>query len=52
MSPTGPEPTTATARVLVPSANARFGIVSDIDDTVIRTDVTELAKSIVIIGYR
>ncbi len=30
----------ATGRVLVPPGSARFGIISDIDDTVIRSDVT------------
>ena len=44
VSPIGPAPVTATARVLVPAADARFGIVSDIDDTVIRTDVTALLR--------
>lgn len=29
-----------TGRVLVPSARARFGVISDIDDTVVRSDVT------------
>jgi phosphatidate phosphatase APP1 len=44
LSPVAPEPVTATARVLVPAAGARFGIISDIDDTVIRTDVTALLR--------
>lgn len=34
----------ATARVLVPPASARFGVISDIDDTVVRTDVTNLLR--------
>lgn len=32
----------ATGQVLAPPAGARFGIVSDIDDTIIRTDATSL----------
>jgi phosphatidate phosphatase APP1 len=34
----------ATARALVPAAAARFGIVSDIDDTVIQSDATALLR--------
>jgi phosphatidate phosphatase APP1 len=34
----------ATARVLVPRPAARFGVVSDIDDTVVHTDVTRKAR--------
>src|SRR5688572_4584552 len=30
----------ATGRVLVPSARARFGVISDIDDTVVESNVT------------
>jgi phosphatidate phosphatase APP1 len=44
LSPVGAEKVTATARVLVPAAGARFGIVSDIDDTVIQTDVTAMLR--------
>jgi phosphatidate phosphatase APP1 len=40
------EPVRATARVLVPSANARFGIISDIDDTVISSNVVNKLKMI------
>ena len=36
-----PAGATATGRVLVPPASARFGIISDIDDTVIRSNVTQ-----------
>lgn len=32
----------ATGRVLIPSVNAAFGVISDIDDTVVRTGVTDL----------
>jgi phosphatidate phosphatase APP1 len=35
---------TATGRVLVPPAGAEFGVISDLDDTVIRTDVTRLLR--------
>jgi phosphatidate phosphatase APP1 len=34
------EPLRASARVMVPAATARFGIISDIDDTVLWTNVT------------
>ena len=37
--PLAEHPVRATARVLVPPATARFGIISDIDDTVISTHV-------------
>jgi phosphatidate phosphatase APP1 len=36
---------TATARVLVPSDRARFGVISDIDDTVIKSDATQLLRA-------
>ena len=39
-------PVRATARVLVPSAAARFGIISDIDDTVISSHVINKLKMI------
>jgi phosphatidate phosphatase APP1 len=44
LSPIGSEPVRATARSLVPAAAARFGIVSDIDDTVIQSDATALLR--------
>ena len=34
----------AVARALVPPVTARFGVVSDIDDTVVRTDATQLVR--------
>ena len=34
--------TTAIAQVMIPSAAARFGIISDIDDTIVRTNATSL----------
>lgn len=34
----------ATATVLVPPATARFAVISDIDDTIVRTDVTNLLR--------
>lgn len=37
-----PQEVTATGKVIVPPVNAEFGIVSDIDDTVLRTDVINL----------
>ncbi|MGZ8453086.1 MAG: App1 family protein [Candidatus Binatia bacterium] len=39
-------PVHATAKVLVPSAAARFGVISDIDDTVISSHVTNKLKMI------
>jgi phosphatidate phosphatase APP1 len=36
--------TRATARVLIPPATAEFGVISDIDDTVIQTDVINLLR--------
>ena len=38
---------TATARVLVPAARARFGVISDIDDTIVQTKVTRKVRMIV-----
>ena len=35
----GAEPFRTTANVLVPPAAARFGVISDLDDTVVKTDV-------------
>jgi len=40
--PAAPGP--VVAPVLVPPASARFGVVSDIDDTVVRTDATQLLR--------
>lgn len=37
-------PVTATCNVLVPPPSARFGVISDIDDTVIHTDVGHFLK--------
>jgi len=39
-------PTRATAEILIPSARASFGIISDIDDTVLQTHVTQTLKMI------
>ena len=40
----GSAPVRAIAHVLVPSASAAFAVISDIDDTVIRTDATSLYR--------
>ena len=40
------EPVLAQAPVFVPSADARFGVISDMDDTVIRTDARSLWRMI------
>ncbi len=37
----GMEPAVATGSVLFPSQSAQFGVISDMDDTVIQTDVTK-----------
>jgi phosphatidate phosphatase APP1 len=37
-------PRPAVARVMVPPAEAAFGVISDIDDTVVRTDATDLLR--------
>jgi phosphatidate phosphatase APP1 len=39
----------ATARVLVPSRDAEFGVISDIDDTVVRTEATSLLRMLRIV---
>lgn len=44
IEPHGTAPVVSEATVHVPAATARFGVVSDIDDTVIRTDVTDLVR--------
>jgi phosphatidate phosphatase APP1 len=37
-------PARAVGRALVPPADARFGVISDIDDTVVKTDATSLLR--------
>ena len=44
LAPDQAETVEAVARVLIPSADAQFGIISDIDDTVIQTDVMNVLK--------
>jgi phosphatidate phosphatase APP1 len=41
-----PAPADAVARVLVPAPEAKFGVISDIDDTVVTSNVTSKAKMI------
>jgi phosphatidate phosphatase APP1 len=41
-NPTEPQEVKATGKVIVPSPDAEFGIISDVDDTVLRTDVVNL----------
>lgn len=43
---------TATARVLVPSPGAEFGVISDVDDTVIRTRSTDFLRELEIVFGR
>ncbi|MDF3066142.1 MAG: hypothetical protein K0R38_1743 [Polyangiaceae bacterium] len=42
----GLQPARATAEILVPTADAELGIISDIDDTVLQTHVTQTLKMI------
>jgi phosphatidate phosphatase APP1 len=45
VSPTPQEaPGTVTGRVLVPAPTAAYGVISDIDDTVVRSDVRQVAR--------
>jgi len=39
-------PVRATGRVLIPDLSAPFGVISDIDDTVIQSDVSNLARMV------
>jgi phosphatidate phosphatase APP1 len=40
----------ASAQVLIPSARARFGVISDIDDTVVRSQVTHKLRMILTVA--
>jgi phosphatidate phosphatase APP1 len=40
----------AVARVLVPSPAARFGVISDIDDTIVRSDVTRRTRMLLTVA--
>jgi len=44
VDPPSPHPVRADARVLVPPRTARFGVISDLDDTVVRTDVASRVR--------
>jgi phosphatidate phosphatase APP1 len=44
-APTG-EPVQAIGRVLVPPSTCKFGVISDIDDTVLRTDATSMLRAL------
>jgi phosphatidate phosphatase APP1 len=46
-----PVGSTATARVLVPSKKARFGVISDIDDTVVYSDVTRKLRMVLTAAF-
>jgi phosphatidate phosphatase APP1 len=41
---------TATAKVLVPSSRARFGVISDIDDTIVAANVTRKLRMILTVA--
>jgi phosphatidate phosphatase APP1 len=47
-SPRGPngETARAAANIMIPPPEAQYGVISDLDDTVIRTDVTSIARMI------
>jgi len=47
--PSDPDGARATARVLVPPSDAEFGVISDIDDTVVRTEVTSVLRMLRIV---
>jgi phosphatidate phosphatase APP1 len=40
----GAEPVRCTASVMIPPSSAKFGVISDIDDTVLHTDATNLIR--------
>ena len=42
----GEELVTATASVMTPAANSQFGVISDIDDTIIHTNATDVMQMI------
>ncbi|HYH78628.1 MAG TPA: phosphatase domain-containing protein [Longimicrobium sp.] len=44
LEPPSPHPVRTTAKVLIPPGNARFGVISDLDDTVVRTDVASRVR--------
>lgn len=43
-TPELPEPVQAPGKVLVPPATAHFGVISDIDDTVLQSSITDLLR--------
>jgi phosphatidate phosphatase APP1 len=45
-----PAPAQATTRVLVPSRKAKFGVISDIDDTVVTSNVTSKVRMIMTVA--
>ena len=45
-----PRPAQATARILVPANEASFGVISDIDDTVVTSNVTSKVKMIMTVA--
>jgi phosphatidate phosphatase APP1 len=49
LEPAAAEPVRVTARVLVPGADAEFGVISDIDDTVVRTEATNWIRMLRIV---
>lgn len=44
ISPQPAEPVQATGQVLVPPPSAQFGVISDIDDTIVQTHATQLLR--------
>ena len=53
ISPCGPsgECATASAQVIIPSDDAQYGVISDLDDTVIRTDVTNVVRMVRAVAF-
>lgn len=43
--PTLPVPSRSTAHILVPAATARFGVISDMDDTVLQSEITNFLQA-------
>lgn len=46
LAPRTEPPVQATGQVLVPPSTARFGVISDVDDTILHTDATSLRRMV------
>jgi phosphatidate phosphatase APP1 len=45
LTPAGPPPSSATAPVLIPPTSAEYGVISDMDDTVLQSEVTNFLRA-------